>query len=681
MQENKSKSMKFDRITLLRIVLGIILFLVAIALIQVFSLAADLRILSRSQNLIFLFGIGVLAMCLMIIIIAALLVATWTGLRTSVTNLFDMSFNLLEKLGFLNLFLFSLVIVVFSYLMIGPFNSYLGVPGLRWTSYILLVLAGTMLIKASGVNLKWHESLLAALLISAVGYKLATFMPEITIYPFSLGWSETSRYYYASLYLSDQLYGFNIPPSVLHPSRYLMQAAPFLIPDSPLWLHRLWQVLLWITTTLTSAILLARRLTIEDRFKRGMFILWVSLFLLLAPVYYHLQISVILILWGFDKRKPWRTLFIVVLASIWAGISRINWYPVPGMLAAVLYFLEQPVHPDNRQSRSPLIYLSYPVIWVTLGAATAFISQMLYVIWSGNPVELFSSSFTSDLLWYRLFPNATFPLGILTGALLVFTPMFLLMLYELRAKWRLIHPLRILGTVSILLVLFGGGLVVSVKIGGGSNLHNIDAFLVLFLIVFSYVFFDRVAEETNQSDRETTQPKNSIAYWILLSITILTPAVLIISQRAGYRLPNNSLIRESITQIQEAINNAANDGNPVLFISERQLLLFNTVKGVPLIPDYEKVFLMEMAMANNRGYLNKLYEDLSNHRFALIVSDPLKLVYQDRTHNFSEENNAWVERVVEPILCYYEPLTTMKRVRTELLIPKLNNEDCQYSQD
>ena len=60
----------------------------------------------------------------------------------------------------------------------------------------------------------------------ATAYKLASFIPDISTYPFSLAWSEASRYYYASLWLSKQVYGQLIPPSVLHPSRYLLQAIP-----------------------------------------------------------------------------------------------------------------------------------------------------------------------------------------------------------------------------------------------------------------------------------------------------------------------------------------------------------------------------------------------------------------------------------------------------------------------
>jgi hypothetical protein len=107
---------------------------------------------------------------------------------------------------------------------------------------VLMVLLGTPLIKATVPGMGWGMASMLTALVYGLAYKIALFLPEISSYPFSLSWSEASRYYYASLFLSDSIYGLHVPLSVLHPSRYLLQSVPFLIPNSPLWLHRLWQV-------------------------------------------------------------------------------------------------------------------------------------------------------------------------------------------------------------------------------------------------------------------------------------------------------------------------------------------------------------------------------------------------------------------------------------------------------
>jgi hypothetical protein len=93
---------------------------------------------------------------------------------------------------------------------------------------------------------RWWKCFLAAALLETCIYIVVSLLPEISTYPLTLGWSETSRYYNASLFFSQRIYGISTPPTVMHPSRYLMQAVPFLFPDSPLWLHRAWQVFRWI---------------------------------------------------------------------------------------------------------------------------------------------------------------------------------------------------------------------------------------------------------------------------------------------------------------------------------------------------------------------------------------------------------------------------------------------------
>ena len=88
------------------------------------------------------------------------------------------------------------------------------------------------------------------------------------------------------------------------------------------------------------------------------------------------------------------------------------------------------------------------------------------------------ASTSQALLWYRLFPNATYGAGILPGpgtrcrARCWFGSSFL------RGKaWRL-SRLRQLGLVLPATAFLVVGLIVSTKIGGGGDLHNLDMFLI-----------------------------------------------------------------------------------------------------------------------------------------------------------------------------------------------------------
>lgn len=586
-------------------------------------------------------------------------------------NKFDLESGLLRlgRTHKLNILIFVVSGAAFSFLILGRYGHYFSNSTTRLVILAVFALGGAVLLKATNHQKGWVELWLASLLFLTFSFKIASYLTDISTYPFSLGWSEGSRYYYASLFLSKNIYGFPVPLSVLHPSRYLMQAVPFLIPDSQIWSHRLWQATLWIGTTLATASLLARRLSIPDKLHKWMFIAWVFLFLLLGPVFYHLQISVILVLLIFDHRKFGQSLLAVLLASAWAGFSRVNWYPIPGLLATALYLLEIPVG-----KLSVWRYLIKPVAWIGIGAGIAFITQSLYVLLSGNPAEQFTSSFTSDLLWYRLFPNPTFRIGVLPAALFVSFPFLFLVIDKLKRRWNAYHLIRLLGLALILLVLFIGGIVVSTKIGGGSNLHNLDAFFVLLLVVTAYVFFgDFIPEHKDEQSSITT----SWATTVGLTLISLLPIFLTITTATKMTPFNQAEVERALKRINRFVRVESEKGREVLFIDERQLLTFRDVENTKLVPDYEKVFLTEMAMAGNQAYLKRFHEDLKNQRFALIITEPLFIKYKGRSEPFGEENDAWAKHVSEPVLCYYKPAVFLPEVRLRIYEPREQPRECE----
>ncbi|HEX9091190.1 MAG TPA: hypothetical protein VF831_06860 [Anaerolineales bacterium] len=579
-----------------------------------------------------------------------------------------MARKLLKLIYFVSFVLFPLLVMVLA-------SQPLANIPLRMLVFFILSFGGALLFS----RLWPRQGLGTALIITSLGYgtfyKIASFIPDVSAYPFSLGWSEASRYYYASLWLPKQLYGIFVPPSVLHPSRYLLQALPLLFPHSSLWLSRFWQVALWVVTASLTGWLLARRLTLAGQ-KRSLvitlcLITWAFLFLFQGPVYYHLLVMVILLLWGFDSRHFWRSLLLVLVASLWAGISRINWLPVPGLLAAALYLMEV------NQARKPIwCYLVPPAAWVIAGTAVGYTSQLAYQLGSGNPVAWYGSSFSSDLLWYRLLPSATYPLGILPSAILVTLPLAGLLLWRFAQLRHLIHPIRWLGLAAILLVLFAGGVVVSVKIGGGSNLHNLDAYLALLLIIGSYVFFDRllpdqVSPPAGQLVPPTANGLLKVGEAVLIAAALAIPLYFTLS--VGGALPHHDYpaAESALQTLSASTQQVTSRGGEVLFISQRHLLTFNYIQDVPLVPDYELVFLMEMAMSNNASYLDAFHAEISQQRFAMIVSEPLVIQYQGRSHGFGEENDAWVERVSEPVLCYYQASQYLDSVGLVLYTPRL----------
>lgn len=650
-------------LTLIRITLLLSIPLAALVLFRFLRAPYQGGYLFQAPHWIAVLVLGAAALLTLV----ALLVISFTPYHTLIPRGLEALFRILQRLGKLNLLFFAVAIGLFSFLVLGRYGYLLNSLLIRLIFFSGLVLAGMLFLRAAGFCAGWGETLALSLLASAFGYRLAAYLPDISTYPFTLNWSEASRYYYASLYFSEKIYGVSVPPTVLHPSRYLLQALPFLIPNSPLWLHRLWQVLLWVGITLAGSWALARRFSLPDGLRKWAFIAWAFLFLLIGPVYYHLTLPFFLVLWGFrPQARPWLSFGVVLLASLWAGISRVNWYPVPAMLAAAIYFLETPVHPKPLWK-----YLLYPLALGVVGSAAAFGAQALYVFWSGNPPEQFTTSFMSDLLWQRLLPNPTYPLGVLPALLLACGPLLWMIAQRLEGWQERYHPIRLLGLGAMLLVLFAGGLVVSAKIGGGSNLHNMDAFMALLLLVGAYFYFGRFAPDA-QVERPVPPARPAV-----LGATLVVTAFFTLMSGSPLSLPPEDQVKDALATIRTYVDEATKDGGEVLFITERQLVTFGYLEEVGLVPDYEKVFLMEMAMANHPDYLGQFNDDLKNKRFSLIVSEPLFSRIKDSSNIFGEENNAWVRNVSRPVLCYYRPVRfALTNFPIQLLLPR-EGEDCR----
>jgi hypothetical protein len=366
----------------------------------------------------------------------------------------------------------------------------------------------------------------------------------------------------------------------------------------------------------------------------------------------------------------------VIFASAWAGISRVNWFPVPAMIAIAIYLLEEPSGQwtvDSGQSKtvyrlpSTVAYLATPAIWTVAGLLTAIAAQAIYIPLSGNGgnAAAFGSSFTSDLLWARLWPNDSNALGIVPAILIVSGPLLAALIQSVWGRVGQLGWIRSLGLVAMLAVLFAGGLVVSVKIGGGGDLHNADAYAVLIGVVAAFFIGGQAKSESKSAWGAVSWPVMAVG--LLIPLIFLVPAL---SPMPKFNVRGNQLAFEQLKTLAEQA-----DG-PVVFINERHLVAFHQI-NVPLVPEYEAVTLMEMAMSNNQPYLQQFYADLRAHRFAAIVTGKQNVGIKEEGA-FAEENNVWNTRVSPYILCYYEPLTLIEadESRTEFYAPRAAPGNC-----
>jgi hypothetical protein len=228
----------------------------------------------------------------------------------------------------------------------------------------------------------------------------------------------------------------------------------------------------------------------------------------------------------------------------------------------------------------------------------------------------------------------------------------------------------------MIIVLFAGSLVVSTKIGGGGDLHNMDTYAVLIGIVAAYFLGGQASpERSRRVQAEANASPLQARSWPILTTAVVIPLLFLIPLLRPYPKYNEGINQQIYQQLIQAANDVGKNG-PVLFINERQLVALGDVK-VPLVYDYEVVTLMEMAMSGNQPYLDRFYDDLANHRFAGIVATKQNTGIKE-AGAFFEENNVWNSRVSPYILCHYTPVLTLEPEgnRIEFYIPAADSQTC-----
>ena len=534
----------------------------------------------------------------------------------------------------------------------------------------LLIFWFSNLLGAAGLAM-WQDrvtfagGLVLTALSQAILHRIAMEFPEITNYPFALGWSETTRFYLASLFVSKEVYGQRLALPIINPSLHILLVPPYWF-DAPLWFHRFWQIAVRYVLLGLTAWALVKLFPLPKRGARFIFWLWVYLYLFQGPLYFQLALAALIVLWGYRTRQPLWLWIAILAASAWSGLSRINWFPVPASIAAMLYLLEVPYERGKFWN-----YVLRPAMWIIAGIATAALAQRLYILISGvrNP-SAFYTSLVSDFLWYRLLPNETYRYGVLPGILLVSLPLVLVIIHVLRQRWADWHPVRLLFIFLGLLAYFIAGLIVSAKIGGGGDLHNMDAYMIMLLMVASYLFFGRYGPQLNPQAVPVSVP------WSVLMLLVAVPVWFSAQASAHFKSYEHSSAVRALKDLQAHVDTANQQNRDVLFISQRQMISMHMLKGVSLVPAYEREELMEMAMSDQENYLDAFRADVQNQRFALIVVDPLKFKLLGSNYSMGEENNVWARRVIKPILCNYEVAASYPEFQLALYVPQEGTRQC-----
>jgi hypothetical protein len=593
-----------------------------------------------------------------------------------------------EKIGTVRLGLVFLLFLtpIFHRYLVTP-ETYILYADIRFAILLVALWGAAYLISNGSTQLVSQESLGLALGVLIFTSFLARSSLLIIDYPFSLSWSEGNRFYDYSLMFGQSLYeydGYIVNPYD-SPGRYGLWGILFLWQGLPIWTHRLWNLILHTLPVLLFSTLLTRKL--EPPAVRYGMLLWISLFLtLLAPLHPpFIIVSVVMVAFAFDKSSITRGISAVV-AGCYVAFSRFTWAFAPGAIGVLIdLLLYYPSRQGSRLRRLvPTIVIMIlgvlPGLLSNLGTFQSTILSTLYDL-SPNPgmvqsiVESESLTAQQPLLWYRLLPNDTLGIGVLFLALYYTLPILLILAWLMFSdRWRLDWVQKV-AVWGVIIGFFSFGLLISTKIGGGGDLHNLDMYLITLFVV---VVFGIMLQTNNSGEiRLPVWVMGMILFLIFLPTYLFTPFHP--NARYNYRLdlPGDYQVAETLAKVQRNVKKYAGLGD-VLFMDQRQLVTFGYIPDVAFIPEYEKKYLMDQAMANNAKYFRSYYKDLAGKRFSLIVTEPLRAELKEETvGSFTEENNAWVYWVSSPTLCFYESIYLSKRTNLQLLVPKQDPIGCE----
>lgn len=555
---------------------------------------------------------------------------------------------------------------------------------------ITLTTFGFLVTSKEGEYLTWQSLLLAGTLIGAIAV-LADAFSSVSNYPFALHWSEGNRLWDYSVIFGRERYNYLGSKPIfawIDPGRQTLWGLPYLIPNVPIWLVRLWGAIL---VTLPYALLgwVAFR---PPKGAKDYWILagcWTLIFLNQGPIYTPLVLAAILV--AFARKKPiWLALPLIYFAGEYAGASRFTWRFAPGVWAVMLTLGDAAIVKGKIIWRDWLNtgVLGLAGIWskglpVILGILAGLLPTTSNISVPptnqlGGTVEtlqgLQQGVTNQPFLIDRLFPNPIYPPGILLGILFATGPIILLLVYLIRkGVWKTISLQRfafVLGMGALLIV----GVIASAKVGGGTDLHNLDMFFVGLVLVAAIAwdsgFMTRVIRSAKQIP---------LIPWILSGMVLIPAFIPLISGRP-LTLPALERTEFVLHRIQEAVSCARKYGE-VLFMDQRQLITFGYMGDLPLVADYEKKYVMDQALSGNETYFEKFREDLDSGRFSLIVSEREAILYKEPDiesigDSLNEENNAWVTWVTTPLLQSYESVGDFKDAAIELFMPIDRDYDC-----
>jgi hypothetical protein len=144
-----------------------------------------------------------------------------------------------------------------------------------------------------------------------------------------------------------------------------------------------------------------------------------------------------------------------------------------------------------------------------------------------------------------------------------------------------------------------------------------------------------------------------------MGLVLSIPILFAIGQGDPVQHRDHRTAETAMERLQQIVDQDGGEDAEILFIDHRHLIAFGMLKGVIMVPEHDKVLLMEMAMSGNAAYLERFDEDLDAARYRIIVANSLNIAYKDREDAFAEEDNAWTRQIATRLARHYRQVESI----------------------
>lgn len=595
--------------------------------------------------------------------------------------------------GFRWLFLALLALLSAYFVFVSAWGALFTSVSTRLLLFIIVAVLSAVLLSNEKQKLVEIRSLLLAGIILGSTFVLAESFALVSDYPFSLHWSEGNRIWDYSILFGRERYNFPPDqkiPALIDQGRQTLWGLPFLIQDVSISVVRFWDAFL-VTIPYAALGWFAFRPLKNGRLQWLLAGLWSMMFLNQGPIYTPLVLSAILLILA-RRKALWLALPLVFLAGHYAGVSRFTWRFAPAIWAVMLTLGDAVLLSGKLAFKDWLRAAALAVAGLWSKGLPILIGIVQGLLPSGGQTSSGSGSTpqgtggvetlqglqatTTDqpFLWYRLLPNEAFPPGILLALVLAAAPLLLLLIYTVRRgmwkseKWQGAYTVVALGAFLVV------GLIASAKVGGGTDLHNLDMFLITLILLAALVWDSGLIEKL------ASVLKTDRYVRVLLILLVFIPALQPFLTGKPLDLLSDERAAVELQRIRERVACASPHGE-ILLMDQRQLLTFGQLGDLALVPEYEKKKVMNEALSSDEAYFEQFRADLESGRYSLILTEQiatnLKYLNDDRLgDSLVEENNAWVNWVTTPLLDYYESVDNPRELSIEMFVPIERDFDC-----